>query len=116
MSMPEVEGAMISEREGGAVRQFLQQVFEDAKALASVPGRMIESARREPGIWGKLSPVGAGLYLAFAPVVLACNAIASGDIPTAIMDSVTFMGLQCSVAGVCLEMESQAEPALPQAS
>lgn len=111
--MLEVEGAMISKRECGAVRQVLQQALEDTQALARVPGRMIEFARREPGVWGKLSPLGTGLYLAFAPVVLACNAIASGDIPTAVMDSVTFMGFQCSVAGVCLEMESQAETGLP---
>lgn len=115
--MLKVEGAMISGREQGVVRQVLQQVLEDAQALARVPRRLFEHTRKEPGAWRNMAPVGAGLYLTLPPLALAGHIIASGgNIPTAVLSAVVFEGIQCGAVGVCLEMEPQAEIGLPQAS
>lgn len=117
MAISESERGMFSNRKPGVVQQVLQQTLEDAQALASVPGRMLELAGKEPGAWRKLAPVGFGLFLAFPPLALAGHIIASGgNIPTAVLSALVFEGIQCSAVGVCLEMESQAETGLPQAS
>lgn len=113
----ELETAGRGEAEYGIVRQIFAHALADARAVAKVPLRLIESARQEPGSWGKLAPIGAGLYFASTPVMIACYAVSNGaSITTAVASGITAMGVQCGLAGVCLEMEQQSEVASPVAS
>ncbi len=105
------------EAEYSIVRQVFEHALADTRAVASVPMRLIESARQEPGRWGKITPVGVGLYFASTPIMLACYAISNGaSVSTAVASGITAMGIQCGLAGVCLEMEQQSQAASPVAS